>query len=82
MPATACIWCNALIQVKRLPKANEVSVCADKNCGELEMKFRAHYSDANIIAWCEKNYGVDMKGRLERCASRKASLPGEKRKGQ
>lgn len=81
MYKTSCIWCNALIHVKVLPKANEVSVCRGTNCGELEMKFRAHYSDANIINWCNKTYGVDMQERIERCDLRKASSPNGKKDG-
>lgn len=48
MPKTVCEWCNALIEVKRLPRANEVSVCAGTNCGDLENAFRTQFSDANI----------------------------------
>ena len=48
MPMTVCSWCLKIIEVQRLPNHNEVSVCHDTNCGEIEMRFRSQFSDHNI----------------------------------
>lgn len=71
MPMTACVWCNDIIEVKRLPRADEVSVCRGTNCGDMEMHFRAQFSDHNIGLFYAEETGVNPNERGKRCGALK-----------
>jgi hypothetical protein len=67
MPMTVCSWCLKIIEVKRLPEVNEVSVCHGTNCGEMEMKFRSMFSDHNIGLELERILGANPNERGKQC---------------
>lgn len=73
MPVSSCCWCNALITISKMPNKDEVTVCDNSKCADLEMKFRSQFSDANICAHNLKHYGVNLAERMKRCAARKSN---------